>query len=249
MSDSEESKTSQPEGPQDFDAQFKLKNVYDKEGLETALKTVQDTFYARLKDAKLVKREGKVPFVEHLSLIGGKEVELPESEKIHEDLRRELVFYNTTLTDAKEGVKRLIQSKVKIGRPDDFFAEMYKTDKQMARIKSKMVAQQQRIKEFSEKRQKQDNKKFEKSIRHFKMQEKHAQKRQNLEGIKKFKTAMNNNNSDSLDINEYLKDKKKQKKNVMEIMKQEHSKKKEAQKKMKRQGKANRKSNRSRNRR
>ena len=80
-----------------------------------------------MESAKLVKRN-KVPFVEHLTIVNDKTVELPDKKDIHDDLKRELVFYNMTLEDAKQGVEYLIQSKVKIGRPDDFFAEMFKND-------------------------------------------------------------------------------------------------------------------------
>jgi rRNA-processing protein EBP2 len=36
----------------------------------------------------------------------------------------------------------LIQAKVPISRPDDFFAEMLKTDEHMAKIKSRLIQQQ-----------------------------------------------------------------------------------------------------------
>ena len=80
-----------------------------------------------MESAKLVKRN-KVPFVEHLCVLNPSEVVLPEKQDIHDDLKWELIFYNMTLEDAKKGVEYLLQSKVKIGRPDDFFAEMFKSD-------------------------------------------------------------------------------------------------------------------------
>ena len=84
-------------------------------------------YYATLESAKLIKRN-KVPFVENMTIVNSKEVVLPPKAEVHDDLKRELMFYNLTLEDAKQGIEYLLQSGVKIGRPDDFFAEMYKSD-------------------------------------------------------------------------------------------------------------------------
>jgi len=44
-----------------------------------------------------------------------------------------------------KGMQILIQAKVPISRPDDFFAEMLKTDNHMAKVKSKLLKQQHKI--------------------------------------------------------------------------------------------------------
>ena len=93
-----------------------------------------------MESAKLIKRN-KVPFVEHLTVLNKNIVVLPDKAEVHDDLKRELMFYNLTLEDAKQGVEYLLQSGVKIGRPDDFFAEMYKNDLQMKRVKNQIVSQ------------------------------------------------------------------------------------------------------------
>jgi len=53
-----------------------------------------------------------------------------------------------------KGIEKLRESKVKINRPDDFFAEMLKTDKQMERVKGRIISEQIRIKKFEEKKTK-----------------------------------------------------------------------------------------------
>ena len=40
-----------------------------------------------------------------------------------------------------DGMKVLIQAKVPISRPDDFFAEMLKTDQHMVNVKSRFLKQ------------------------------------------------------------------------------------------------------------
>lgn len=47
---------------------------------------------------------------------------------IHDDLKREVAFYNSSLQAVQEGRKLCQAAKVPFTRPDDFFAEMVKTD-------------------------------------------------------------------------------------------------------------------------
>ena len=58
----------------------------------------------------------------------------------------------------------LIQSNVKIGRPNDYFAEMLKSDEHMRKIKQKVLKQEEKIKQFEEKKLRIDNKKFRRSL-------------------------------------------------------------------------------------
>lgn len=51
-----------------------------------------------------------------------------------------------------------------MNRPGDFYAEMLKSDKQMDRIKGKIVSEQVRIKKFEEKKQKLQSIKFNKAV-------------------------------------------------------------------------------------
>ena len=95
--------------------------------------------------------------------------------------------YNATRENVMKGMEFLVQSRVPISRPDDFLAEMLKSDSHMAGVKSRLLRQQAKIKSFEEKKQRAENKKFHKAIKDFKMKAKHAEKRQNLEQIQKLK--------------------------------------------------------------
>ena len=68
-----------------------------------------------------------------------------------------------------EGMRILVQSKVPISRPDDFLAEMLKSDDHMRSVKSRLLKQSVRIQTFEEKRQRLENKKFHKAIKDYKM--------------------------------------------------------------------------------
>ena len=60
--------------------------------------------------------------------------------------------YNATRANVMKGMQFLVQSGVPISRPDDFLAEMYKTDEHMAKVKSRILQQQVKIKTFEEKK-------------------------------------------------------------------------------------------------
>ena len=86
-----------------------------------------------------------------------------------------------------QGMQFLVQSNVPISRPDDFFAEMLKSDEQMGRVKARLLKQQEKIKTFEEKKQRTENKKFHRAIKEFKMKSKHAEKRENMASIQSLK--------------------------------------------------------------
>ena len=81
--------------------------MYNEEELNAHLNFLRENYYASMESAKLVKRN-KVPFVEHLTIVNDKEVVLPPKAEVHDDLKRELVFYNLTLENAKKGIEYLL---------------------------------------------------------------------------------------------------------------------------------------------
>lgn len=86
-----------------------------------------------------------------------------------------------------QGMRFLIQSNVPIARPDDFLAEMLKTDKQMMDIKQRLLKQQTKIKTYEENKTKTENKKLHKALKDHKMRAKHVEKKENLKNIEKLK--------------------------------------------------------------
>ena len=97
----------------------------------------------------------------------------------------------------------LVQAKIPISRPDDFFAEMLKSDEHMIKVKSKLLQQQQKVQTFEEKKQKMENKRFHKAIKAYKQNEKHREKRDNIEQINTFKKKLaDRSDSKSGDVDE-----------------------------------------------
>ena len=98
-----------------------------------------------------------------------------------------------------KGMQFLVQAKVPISRPDDFLAEMLKTDSHMAQVKSRLLKQQVKIKTFEEKKQRTENKKFHKALKDFKMKAKHAEKRESMQQISQLKQRIREKGDDMAD--------------------------------------------------
>ena len=164
--------------------------------MEERLKEIQSNFYNRLESAKLIKRQGKIPFTEHMTVSGDHVVQIPTDLPVHNEIKREIAFYNSTRENVMKGMQFLVQSKVPISRPDDFFAEMYKSDTHMNNIKSRILKQQAKMKSFEDKKHRTENKKFHKAIKDHKMKEKHQEKRENLERIQTLKKKVQQKGDD-----------------------------------------------------
>ena len=98
---------------------------------------------------------------------------VPEALSVHDDIKREISLYNMARENVKKGMEILVQAKIPISRPDDFFAEMLKTDEHMAKVKSRLLQQSKKVASFEEKKQRFENKKFHKAIKAYKQGEKH----------------------------------------------------------------------------
>lgn len=110
---------------------FALKPIYEKEKIEKRLHEVQQSFYNRLESSKLIKKHGRIPFSEHMTMTHKDKINIPvttASLQINEDIKREVSFYNLARENVMKAMGICVQSKIPIERPDDFFAEMIKTD-------------------------------------------------------------------------------------------------------------------------
>ena len=74
-------------------------------------------------------------------------------------------------------------------RPNDYFAEMVKSDEHMGKIKAKMTEEAANKKAAAEARKQRDLKKFGKQVQVAKLQERDKAKRETLEKIKVLKRS------------------------------------------------------------
>lgn len=108
---------------------------------------------------------------------------------LNDDIKRELIFYNIAHEGAIQGINMLKKEKQKINRPDDFMAEMLKSDEQMMQIKKNIKGNDDRIKKFKLREEKMLNKKFNKNTAKNKEMKNNDYKKQSKEDIERWKQS------------------------------------------------------------
>ncbi|KAJ9069568.1 rRNA-processing protein EBP2 [Entomophthora muscae] len=137
-----------------------------------------------LLDALEEIRSKNIAWVDTLSITAFKPLEIQD---IHNDIDRELAFYHQALAAAEEAQKKLKGLGVPFTRPDDYFAEMVKSDEHMNKVRQKILDETQSIKASENARKQRELKKFGKQVQVEKIKERHLQKRQELDKIKTLK--------------------------------------------------------------
>uniref|UniRef100_A0A0A1WDX1 Probable rRNA-processing protein EBP2 homolog n=1 Tax=Zeugodacus cucurbitae TaxID=28588 RepID=A0A0A1WDX1_ZEUCU len=98
------------------------------------------------KRANMFKGNAKIPYVQ------------PEEDPVLNDFKREMLFHRQAQAAVLEGIKRLHAAGVVTRRPDDYFAEMAKSDEHMQKVRANLMAKQEgqakseRIKQIREQR-------------------------------------------------------------------------------------------------
>eukprot|EP01024_Parvocaulis_polyphysoides_P074820 TRINITY_DN96518_c0_g1_i1.p1 TRINITY_DN96518_c0_g1~~TRINITY_DN96518_c0_g1_i1.p1 ORF type:complete len:306 (-),score=60.92 TRINITY_DN96518_c0_g1_i1:335-1225(-) len=106
---------------------------------------------------------------------------------VDDDLERELAFYNQGLAATKLAIAKLQDQGIAWARPDDYYAEMVKTDDHMSKIKQQLVYQQQVIQRVEEKRKAREAKKFARMVSAEKKQERAKERKIAFESVKQLR--------------------------------------------------------------
>lgn len=110
-----------------------------------------------------------------------------EEDPVLNDFRREMTFHRQAQAAVIEGIKRLHALKIPTKRPDDYFAEMAKTDEHMQKIRSNLAAKQQGQAKSERLKQIREQRKMGKLIQRQSRVAKEAEKRDMLNNLKKFR--------------------------------------------------------------
>ena len=116
---------------------------------------------------KLLEMQTKLNWVERLDLVNGPAPLAPElvckeelhskkrasgakqaggkleEDVVHNDFKREMLFYRQAQAAVLEGLPRLQSLGVKTKRPEDYFAQMAKSDQHMNKIRAKLLSKKQ----------------------------------------------------------------------------------------------------------
>lgn len=114
----------------------------------------------------------------------------PGKDPVLNDFCRETLFHRQAQSAVMDGIARLKKLGILTTRPDDYFAEMAKSDNHMEKVRE-YLTKKQAIAQRSEKvRQLRQQKKVAKQMQVEATLKKHAEKRKMLEEVKKYRKGM-----------------------------------------------------------
>uniref|UniRef100_A0A4W6FR67 EBNA1 binding protein 2 n=1 Tax=Lates calcarifer TaxID=8187 RepID=A0A4W6FR67_LATCA len=134
-----------------------------------------------------------LPWVERLDLTN-----LPTNGELNadDDFQREMFFYRQAQATVLEALPLLNKHGIATRRPDDYFAEMAKSDQHMQKIRKKLISKQM-ILEKSEKAKKlREQRKFGKKVQIEVIQKRQKEKKAMMSAVKKYQKGM----TDKLDF-------------------------------------------------
>lgn len=132
----------------------------------------------------LSKAEGKIPSVNNGDV------------NADDDFQREMFFYRQAQATVLDALPLLNKHGIATKRPDDYFAEMAKSDQQMQKIRKKLISKQL-IMEKSEKAKKlREQRKFGKKVQIEVIQKRQKEKKAMMTAVKKYQKGM----TDKLDF-------------------------------------------------
>ncbi|CAG0881699.1 unnamed protein product [Darwinula stevensoni] len=108
------------------------------------------------------------------------------NDPVHNDFKRELHFYQLAQSAVLEGIPKLKVMGVKTKRPDDYFAEMAKSDNHMQRVRHKLLDQKLAAERSEKAKHLRELRKFGKATQIAVQQQRQKEKRELMEKVKKF---------------------------------------------------------------
>lgn len=110
-----------------------------------------------------------------------------DEDPVLNDFRREMTFHRQAQAAVVEGISRLHALNIPTKRPDDYFAEMAKTDEHMQKVRSNLAAKQQGQAKSERLKQIREQRKMGKLIQRQARVQKDTDKREMLDKLKKFR--------------------------------------------------------------
>lgn len=102
---------------------------------------------------------------------------------VHDDLKREVAFYDQAMEAVEEARMQCKDLNVSFTRPDDFFAEMVKSDDHMARIKDRLIFENKKIDAVTQRKSNREQKLRSKEAQSNKIAEKSKRKKDNMKQV------------------------------------------------------------------
>ncbi|KAL4635005.1 putative rRNA-processing protein EBP2 [Arapaima gigas] len=113
-----------------------------------------------------------------------------------DDFQREMHFYCQAQATVLDALPRLQKLKIPTKRPDDYFAEMAKTDQHMQKIRQKLIMKQAAMEKSEKAKKLREQRKFGKKVQTEVIQKRQKEKKAMMSAVKKYQKGM----TDKLDF-------------------------------------------------
>lgn len=115
------------------------------------------------------------------------DIEQEQPVDVNDDLTRELAFYTQALNGTRMAFEKLQSMGLPFLRPEDYYAEMVKSDSHMEKVKSRLLVEKKNMEEADERRKAREAKKLSKEIQNQKLKDRAKQKKESIESVKKWR--------------------------------------------------------------
>ncbi|XP_003748247.1 probable rRNA-processing protein EBP2 homolog [Galendromus occidentalis] len=112
---------------------------------------------------------------------------IEEEDNVHNDFKRELLFYRQAQATVFEALAKLKELGIPTKRPDDYFAQMAKSDAHMTKVKQKLLVKKKQVERTMKVKQIREMKKLGKTVQTEVMLQRAKEKRELMDKIKKFR--------------------------------------------------------------
>ncbi|XP_008277640.1 putative rRNA-processing protein EBP2 [Stegastes partitus] len=138
-----------------------------------------------------------LPAEDILSKVEGKVSALANGEvNANDDFQREMFFYRQAQAAVLEALPLLNKHGIATKRPDDYFAEMAKSDQQMQKIRKKLMSKQMSLEKSEKAKKLREQRKFGKKVQIEVIQKRQKEKKAMMTAVKKYQKGM----TDKLDF-------------------------------------------------
>ncbi|XP_069126555.1 probable rRNA-processing protein EBP2 [Argopecten irradians] len=142
--------------------------------------------------AKLAELKNNLGWLERLDLTNKPAPAQPGTEMVgdddvHDDFKRELTFYRQAQATVLQGIQQLHKLGVKTRRPEDYFAQMAKSDDHMKMVREKLLEKQVSMERSEKAKKMRELRKYGKKVQHEVLQKRQKEKREMMDAVKKYK--------------------------------------------------------------
>ncbi|XP_056270577.1 probable rRNA-processing protein EBP2 [Pseudoliparis swirei] len=120
----------------------------------------------------------------------------PGGADADDDFQREMFFYRQAQATVLDALPLLNKHGIATKRPDDYFAEMSKSDQQMQKIRKKLISKQLILDKSEKAKKLRDQRKFGKKVQVEVIQKRQKEKKLMMTAVKKYQKGM----TDKLDF-------------------------------------------------